>query len=169
MARNTATIDRRRFLRGSGVAIALPFLESLAAPKRLSAKKRPAETPMRMVCVGLEYGLQPDDFFPKAVGRDYEVSKLLTPLAPIQNDFTVFSGLDHPGISGGHRVTHTFLSGIMSDQAKSHPEGNITVDQKAAESVGATTRFPSMQLGLGGGGVSWTRNGVKIPPHPPSN
>ncbi|WP_246114602.1 DUF1552 domain-containing protein [Rubripirellula tenax] len=119
---------------------------------------------MRMVCIGLEYGLQPAEFFPKAVGRNYEASKLLAPLSAIQNDFTVFSGLDHAGVSGGHRATHTFLSGIMSDQAKSHPEGNITVDQKAAEFVGAKTRFPSMQLGLGGGGVSWTRNGVKIPP-----
>lgn len=170
VARNTVTIDRRRLLRGSGVAIALPFLESLSAPKSLSAKEKSAAAeelaaaPMRMVCVGLEYGLQPADFFPKATGRDYEVSNLLAPLASIQNDFTVFSGLDHPGINGGHRVTHTFLSGIMSDQAKSHPEGNITVDQKAAESVGAKTRFPSMHLGLGGGGVSWTRDGVKIPP-----
>ncbi|MCB1122170.1 MAG: DUF1552 domain-containing protein, partial [Verrucomicrobiae bacterium] len=57
------------------------------------------------------------------------------------------------------------LSGIRSDMAKSMPEGNITLDQKAAEYVGTTTRFPSMQLNVGGGddGISWTRNGVSIP------
>ena len=81
----------------------------------------------------------------------------------LKNDFTVFSDLDHPGITGGHQSTHTFLSGIRSDQAKQFPEGNVTVDQRAAEFVGAETRYQSMQLGLGGGGVSWTRNGVEIP------
>ncbi|PHS04513.1 MAG: hypothetical protein COA78_16495 [Blastopirellula sp.] len=149
---------------GSGAAITLPFLESLAAPKSLLANEKSAENPMRMVCIGLEYGLYPTDFFPEETGRDYKLPKLLEPLASLRNEYTVFSGLDHPGISGGHYVTHTFLSGIKSDQAKAQPEGNISVDQKAAEFVGAKTRFPSIQLGLGGGGVSWTRNGVEIPP-----
>ncbi len=67
------------------------------------------------------------------------------------------------GSVGGHQSTHTFLSGIRSDQAKQYPEGNVTVDQRAAEFVDAETRYQSMQLGLGGGGVSWTRNGVEIP------
>ncbi|EGF26760.1 protein containing DUF1552 [Rhodopirellula baltica WH47] len=118
---------------------------------------------MRMVCIGLEYGLYPSDFFPKRTGRDYELPRLLSPLAGLKNEFTVFSGLDHPGITGGHQATHTFLSGIRSNQAKQYPEGNITIDQKAAEHVGAQTRYQSMQLGIGGGGVSWSRNGVEIP------
>ncbi|BCX49245.1 hypothetical protein HAHE_31530 [Haloferula helveola] len=122
-----------------------------------------AETPMRMVCIGLEYGLYPNDFFPQQTGRHYELPRLLAPLASLKNDFTVFSGLDHPGITGGHQAAHTFLSGIRSDQAKQYPDGNVTVDQRAAEFVGVRTRFPSMQLGLGGGGVSWTRNGIEIP------
>jgi len=155
-------IDRRQLL--GGAAVALPFLESLAVPKRAHAAERSAKSPMRMVCVGLEYGLYPNDFFPKEIGRDYELTGLLSPLVALKNDFTVFSDLDHPGVTGGHQSTHTFLSGIKSDQAKQHPEGNVTVDQRAAESVGAETRYPSMQLGLGGGSVSWTRNGVEIPP-----
>lgn len=118
---------------------------------------------MRMVCIGLEYGLYSNDFFPQQTGRDYELPRLLSPLAALKDDFTVFSGLDHPGITGGHQSTHTFLSGIRSDQAKQYPDGNVTVDQRAAEFVGVRTRYPSMQLGLGGGGVSWTRNGVEIP------
>lgn len=161
-------IDRRQLLRGTGAVVALPFLESLAVPKRaLSAEDRsrlPADqSPMRMVCIGLEYGLYPADFFPQQTGRDYELPRLLSPLAALKNDFTVFSDLDHPGVAGGHVATHTFLSGIRSDQASQYPEGNISVDQKAAEFVGAETRYQSMQLGLGGGGVSWTRNGVEIP------
>ncbi len=165
MHRNNLQFDRRQLLRGSGVAIALPFLESLAKPSRTLAKDNStnaAASPMRMVCIGLEYGLYPSDFFPSDSGRDYQLTKLLAPLAPIKNDLTVLSGLDHPGINGGHYVTHTFLSGIRSDQANSHQEGNITVDQKAAEFIGSETRYPSLQLGLGGDGVSWTRNGVQI-------
>jgi hypothetical protein len=157
-------LDRRQMLCGTGAAIALPFLESMAIPKHVLAAERSAVQPMRMVCVGLEYGLYPDDFFPKATGRDYQLPRLLTPMAGLRDDFTVFSDLDHPGVAGGHQSTHTFLSGIKSDQAKSHAEGNVTVDQRAAESVGAGTRYQSMQLGLGGGSVSWTRNGVEIPP-----
>lgn len=157
-------LDRRRFLTGAGAVVALPFLEALAVPKRVKSGDNSAETPMRMVCIGLEYGLYPNDFFPLQTGRHYELPRLLAPLASLKDDFTVFSGLDHPGITGGHQATHSFLSGIRSDQAKLHPEGNITVDQRAAEFVRARTRFPSMQLGLGGGGVSWTRNGVEVPP-----
>lgn len=170
MTKDTTSLDRRCFLRGcGGVAIALPFLESMSRPGRVSAQGRASEAseesdaPMRMVCVGLEYGLYPKDFFPSETGRDYQLSKLLAPFNSVRDDMTVFSGLDHPGINGGHYVTHTFLSGVRSDQAKAHAEGNITVDQKAAEFVGAKTRFPSMQIGLGGGGISWTRNGVKMP------
>ncbi|TWU50645.1 hypothetical protein Poly51_39380 [Rubripirellula tenax] len=156
-------LDRRQLLRGTGAVVALPFLESLAVPKYAEAAEGRAESPMRMVCIGLEYGLYPSDFFPDETGRDYELPRLLSPLAALRNDFTVFSGLDHPGITGGHQSTHTFLSGIRSDQAKQFPEGNVSVDQRAAEFVGAETRYQSMQLGLGGGGVSWTRNGVEIP------
>jgi len=164
VTRTAQSIERRRFLQGTGVAIALPFLESFARPNSLLASDGASEEPMRMVCVGLEYGLHPADFFPKDTGRDYQLPNLLKPLASLRDDYTVFSGLDHPGVKGGHYATHTFLSGITSNQASAQPEGNITVDQKAAEFIGAKTRFPSMQLGLGGGGVSWTRNGVAIPP-----
>ncbi|MGI9472017.1 MAG: DUF1552 domain-containing protein [Rubripirellula sp.] len=157
-------VNRRKMLTGSGVAITLPFLESLASPTHSFAGARPTAAPMRMVCVGLEYGLHPTDFFPEETGRNYQLPRLLEPLASLKDDYTVFSGLDHPGVSGGHYATHTFLSGIRSDQANAQPEGNITVDQKAVEFVGAKSRFPSLQLGLGGGGISWTRNGVAIPP-----
>lgn len=155
---------RRKFLKAFGVSVALPFLESIHTPSSLMAENGIDDDPMRMVCIGLEYGLYPTDFFPESTGRDYALPNLLKPLAPVRDDMTVFSGLDHPGVTGGHFATHTFLSGIRSDHAIGQPEGNISVDQKAAEFIGVKTRFPSMQFGLGGGGVSWSRNGVSIPP-----
>ena len=128
---------------------------------------------MRMVCIGLDYGMHPEGFFPKTAGRDYTMPDLLKPLESLRPDFTLFSHLDHPGMKGGHRATHTFLSGVLSQQSKGMPEGNISLDQKAAEFVGSNTRFPSIQLNTGGGsfggGISWTRNGVAKAPVPDLN
>ena len=162
--------SRRKFLRGSGALVALPFLESLAKPMKAIAVTGGSVEPMRMVAVGLEYSMHPGGFFPKELGRDYEMPKLLKPLEGLRDDFTVFSSLDHPGIKGGHGATHTFLSGIRSELAAAQPEGNISVDQKAAEFVGSNTRYRSIQLNTGGGsyggGISWSRNGVTLPPVP---
>ena len=140
----TNRITRRTFLKGTGVALALPLLESMG-PMRLSAVGAAAKTssvgsPMRMVCIGNPLGLMPDSFFPTGKGRDYELSDLLRPIARHRNDFTVFSNLDHD-VSGGHSAVHAFLSGIKDQNASDWPEGNISVDQRAAEFVGARTRF----------------------------
>ena len=157
--------SRRAFLRGSGALIALPFLESLAKPLTAATVSAKSTDAMRMVCIGLNYGMHPTGFFPKQTGRDYELPYLLKPLKGLQNDFSLFSHLDHPGIKGGHQAVHTYLSGVRADMAKGMPEGNISMDQKAAEFVGSRTRYPSMQLNVGGGdnGISWTRNGVSVP------
>lgn len=163
-----ASLNRRAFLRGSGALVALPFLESLGQPLSALAANGTRVEPMRMVCIGLEYSMHPEGFFPQQTGRRYTMPKLLKPLEALRDDFTILSHLDHPGVKGGHRATHSYLSGIRSELARGQPEGNITLDQKAAEFVGSNTRYPSLQLNTGGGsfggGISWTRNGVAIPP-----
>ncbi|MAM92045.1 MAG: hypothetical protein CMI15_11315 [Opitutaceae bacterium] len=114
-------------------------------------------------------GLMPDSFFPSEGGSDYELTPLLRPLARHRKDFTVFSNLDHD-VSGGHSAVHAFLSGIKDQDASDWPEGNISVDQRAAEFVGARTRYSSLVLSTGEGDgdlkckLSWTRNGVNVPP-----
>ncbi len=119
--------------------------------------------PMRLVCIGNPYGLIPEDFFPKQAGRNYEMPRLLKPLESHRDDFTVFSNFDH-GYSGGHRVVDTFLTGIKTIDAKSAIDGNISIDQLAAESVGAQTRFQSLNMGAGGScEMCWTRSGVNVP------
>ena len=164
------TFSRRTFLRGTGALVALPFLESLAQPMKAIAATGAEVEPMRMVCVGLEYSMHPAGFFPTETGRNYTMPSLLKPFEGLKEDITIFSSLDHPGIKGGHHATHTYLSGIRSELASAQPEGNISLDQKAAEFVGSNTRYPSLQLNTGGGsfggGISWTRNGVAIPPVP---
>ena len=65
---------------------------------------------------------------------------------------------------------HAFLSGIKDQDASDWPEGNISIDQRAAEFVGARTRYSSLVLSTGEGDgdlkckLSWTRNGVNVPP-----
>jgi hypothetical protein len=172
-------VNRRYFLRATGVSLALPLLESLS-PRALGASKAVAATaagkqvgatrPTRMVAIGNMLGFYGPQFFPRKTGRGYELPATLQPLAPLQNDFTLYSGLDH-GVKGGHFAIHAFLSGVKDGDAKSMPEGNISVDQRAAESIGGATRFPSLTIGSETGihegcRMCWTRSGIRVPPIP---
>ncbi len=163
---HTATrtaLDRRTLLRGGGAAIALP---SLTAMTPAFAQARTA--PRRLVAIGNLLGFYLPEFYPRTPGPDYETTRLLRPLQPHRKDFTLFSGLDH-GVKGGHFAVHSFLTGVLSMDAKGRPEGNISLDQRAAESVAGTTRFPSLTIGSEGGihggcQMCWTRSGTRVPP-----
>ncbi len=153
-------LTRRTFLRAGGVAIALPMMESLTP---LAGAVDGKKFVKRMVCLSNNYGIYQKAFFPAQSGRDYELSPTLQPLQKHREDFTVFSNLDH-GLTGGHACVPTFLNGIRPDMASSFPEGNISVDQRAAEFVGAATRYPSMTLKVKANNqTSFTRTGVQVP------
>ena len=147
-------VNRRNFLRGAGVCLAVPSLEAFGSA---SQKAQPVR---RFVAVGNPFGFFPDGFFPEQTGANYQLPLLLKPLARHRKRFTVFSHLDHD-LSGGHDACHCFLSGIKVGEGKYHPEGNISLDQKMADWVGARTRFPSLHLG-NGSNQSWTRNGIQV-------
>ena len=152
MPNRSPLLSRRRFfLQSAGVTLSLPFLQSLptkllAAGGALGANATDASRPMRMAAIGNLLGFYQPAFFPKKAGADYELTRLLKPLAPHRNDFTLFSGLDHDH-KGGHFAVHSFLTGVLSADAKDRPEGNISIDQLAAESVGNATRFPTLTIG----------------------
>lgn len=157
-------LQRRHFLKGVGVTLALPMLEAMApvgAAARAASATRPVK---RMVVFSNAFGMYPSAFFPKEVGADYRMPELLRPLERHRNDMTIFSNLDH-GLNIGHSGTPTLLNGIESKNANHFPEGNISVDQRAAEWLKATTRFPSLQTGVRGANnhLSWTRNAVNLP------
>lgn len=162
---SAGTQDRRTFLKAAGVGIALPLLESMPHARAAGKRRRP---PRRMVCIGNEFGMYPGGFWPKTAGRDYELTPLLKPLKSHRADLTLFSHLDH-GLKGGHFAVHTYLTGAKSVEAKSMPDGGISLDQRAAEFTGSQTRFPSLTIGSssglhGGCMMSWTRTGTRIPP-----
>ena len=99
-------INRRNFLRGVGVSLALPSLESLqAATGNHSAAQR-------FVCVSPNYGMNPGGFFPELTGTDYVMPTLLKPLERHRKELTVFTNLDHPEVGGGHGCSNTLLNGV---------------------------------------------------------
>jgi BMFP domain-containing protein YqiC len=154
-------VSRRRFLRGAGVALALPLLESMQAPFARAADATP---PRRLFCICNNLGLLPDQFFPMNAGRDYTPSPYLKHLQNHRADFTVFSGVSHPFVDGGHPSDIAFLT-AAAHPASSSFRNSISLDQFVAERIGTLTRFPSLTLAVNGGrSLSWSRTGVAIPP-----
>ena len=151
-------IDRRRFLRGAGVALALPFLESM------SLGAAPAK-PRRILGICNNLGLLRDQFFPTSAGRDYAPSPYLKLLQEHRADFTVFTGVSHPNVDGGHPADVCFLTAAPHPGSGSF-RNTISLDQHVAEQIGILTRFPSLTLSVNTRtrSLSWTGTGVQIPP-----
>ncbi|GAB5406062.1 MAG: DUF1552 domain-containing protein [Aureliella sp.] len=161
-------LHRRTLLRGLGVSLALPMLDAMS-PAVARAGDRSAgtdQTPRRMIGICNNLGLLPNKFFPAQAGRGYELSPYLQLLEKHREDFTVFSGVWHPDVDGGHPADICFLT------AAPHPgsggfRNTISIDQFIAERIGHLTRFPAMTLGVnvkqGLRSLSWTGAGVLIP------
>ncbi len=158
-------ISRRRFLRGSAVAMALPFLESMRARFARSADgDKPGPAPRRILAICNNLGVLPKPFFPEGAGRDYTLSPYLEVLKEHREDFTVLSGVSHPFVDGGHPSDMCFLTAAPHPASGSF-RNSISLDQLVAEKIGTLTRFPSLTLAVNGGrSLSWTRTGVAIPP-----
>lgn len=163
MASSPRTLSRRTFLRGVGVAIALPALDAMAIGLARAESKTVAR---RLVAIQTNQGIMPHLFFPEKSGKGYPPSPYLEILKPVGSELTVFSGLSHPGVDGGHANEQSFLTGAP------HPAGagfrnSVSLDQFAAEKVGSATRYPSLVVTASNAGersMSFTRAGVSIPP-----
>ena len=163
-------ISRRHFLRGAGIALSLPLLDSMwpvsAGTTVASSAPSAGAVPRRMFAICNNLGLLPDRFFPQETGRGYALSPYLEHLKAHRDDLTVFSGVSHPDVDGGHPADNCFLT------AAPHPgrggfRNTISLDQYIAERIGHLTRFPSLNLGVnveqGMRSLSWTGSGVLIP------
>lgn len=149
-------VDRRHFLQGVGVSLALPMLESLK-PTSLHAAQ-PNNPVKRVVCIGTYLGFHQADFFPKQTGKNYETPYVLEPLTPFKNQFSIFSGLDHRG-RNGHEGWQAWMSGSTT--------GSVSMDQLVAEHIGHQTRYASLQLTCGtppdAARLSFSKEGVALP------
>ncbi|MGV3722204.1 MAG: DUF1552 domain-containing protein [Actinomycetota bacterium] len=157
----TSRIHRRAFLRGAGVTLALPLLDAMA-PSRARAGTGATAPPRRMICINTTLGLHTPNLFPVKAGPDYELTPYLEPIRELRGDFTVFSGLSHPQVDGGHASELCYLT------ASPHPTGDnfkntISLDQYAVEKLAPDTRFGSLVLASSHNGISFTRSGVQIP------
>jgi Protein of unknown function (DUF1552) len=145
------SLSRRTFLRGAGVTIALPFLESMI----------PAQTPLRTAAspktrfgaIYIPHGSVIDKWKPKTAGSSFEMTETLKPLEPFRNQMTIVSNLAHPsayggdGSAGAHhaRSSAVYLSGVHPESGPQASLG-ITADQVMARRLGQDTPLPSLEL-----------------------
>lgn len=158
----TKKLDRRSVLKGAGVALALPLLDAMKPRFARAADKE--EVPRRMLCICTNMGMMPQFFWPAESGRDYNPSEYLSLIDEHRHDYTVFSGLSHPDVDGGHHAEISFLTAAPHPAAGGF-KNSISLDQYAAERIGIKTRFPYLSLCVGSENatLSWTASGVRIP------
>ncbi len=136
-------------------------LESLGCPNKFNqASKR-----LGLYWELLRFSRTP--FFPKR----RKFTEFPQPLSPLKNHLKIVPSFSKPGSrgKGWHYAVHSFLSGVKQSQAASMPNGNLSLDHRAAEVLGSQTRLPSLVIGSenglhGGCQMSWTRSGVRVPP-----
>ena len=98
-------LSRRTFLRGAGVAIALPWLDVMS---RSATADTDRSVPRRMVAIETNQGIMPQFFFPKNDGVDYELTPYRERIAAHRRNMTVFSGVSLPGVDGAHAAEKCF-------------------------------------------------------------
>ena len=177
MADKFKLLSRRTFLQGTGVALALPWLESFAIGQPTSP-----QTPKRFLSVyhpdGVGLPLKSDpawtdwSWFPQGGETDFRLTKVLDVFEPLRSDITVYSGLSHPDARGvhGHSNADQYLTGAPIGGHGPY-RNTISLDQVYAEFAGDFTRHSSLVLSTNGGvGVprgaqtqSFNREGRPIP------
>ena len=161
-------LPRRSLLKGAGIALALPFLDSMFPAFAQGPKGSPLSRtarPRRMLGICNNLGFLPENFFPSTAGRNYQHSVYTKLLDRHTNDFTVFSGVAHPNVDGGHPADVCFLTAAPHPGSGSF-RNTVSLDQYIAEQIGILTRFPSLTLAVNtrSRSLSWSGTGVAIPP-----
>ena len=153
------SVTRRAFLRGTGVALALPWLDAMLPAFGASTP----QLKRRMVNVCTTLGIHSPFLYPEQTGRGYQPSLYSKVIDDYRNDFTILSGLSHPEVDGGHSSEASFLTAAAHPGASGF-RNSISLDQYAIEKLSPDTRFSSLILATSTSyGLSWTRSGVNIP------
>ncbi len=150
MTTHPSRIDRRTVLRGVGVAMALPWLESIPVwGEEIVPSDKPQGFPKRFAALFMGNGINSKHWWAKGSGAEMELSKSLEPLAPIKTKINVITGLFnkhatgvgiHPGQTGN------ILSGAAL-QKGAVLRGGVSMDQVLANHLGEETPQPSLVLG----------------------
>ncbi|MGA0806332.1 MAG: DUF1552 domain-containing protein [Pseudohongiellaceae bacterium] len=146
-------LARRTLLRGAGVSLALPLLESMIPAG--TARAAELGTPRsRLACIYIPHGAIQQDWVPSNTGRNFEFSPTLKSLEPFRDRITVVSGLDlpiayeGPPSAGEHhsRSSRCWITCVAPGTGPSP----TSMDQLAADYIGQDTQLPSLELSLEG-------------------
>ena len=146
-------LSRRTLLRGVGVSLGLPLLDSMI-PAQTPLSKTAATSKSRLSCIYVPHGATMDKWTPAADGKGFEFTEILSPLEKFRDRVSIVSNLAHPAAGGvgsdagaDHaRSAAVFLSGVHPEQGSIHV--GTTIDQIAAERIGQDTPLPSIELSI---------------------
>jgi hypothetical protein len=160
-------LSRRTLLRGAGVTLALPFLESMipAGLRRASAAGVPRS---RLACIYIPHGCVMDRWMPATTGRGFGFSPTLQSLEPFRDRLNVVSGLYLPAAYVGESsaaANHGRSSQCWLTCQPEHTGPSPTsVDQLAAQHIGQETQLPSLELALeAGASISYLTPQTPLP------
>ncbi len=142
-------LSRRMFLRGAGVTMALPWLESAPVWGDEKPKKGASEPPVRFACLFAGNGFHSREWWAKGEGAQMELGKVLEPLHPVREKMLFLRGLyNEEALIGG---IHSCQTGNLLTGAHLAPGGEIrsgiSCDQMIAERSKGQTKVPSLVLG----------------------
>jgi hypothetical protein len=146
--------NRRNFIKGAGVTLTLPWLETFSQLHAADAESEPRR--LLLICVPL--GIYREAFMPTESGADYKATEYLSAIDEFRDQYTVISGLDHPGVNGGHSTEARIFTGVPSNKRNVR-----SLDQYLAGHIGQHTRFDAMPLSAGNSNFSWTDGGTMVP------
>src|SRR5262245_37196973 len=143
-------LSRRKFLRAAGASLGLPFLDCMV-PALTAQSKTAARVSPRLSFVYLHHGAIMDQWTPKKVGVNFELTSILQPLKPFRDQVSVISGLAHASADTAavHSLSpSTWLSGVRPKPTQGTDAfAGVTADQIAAREIGQLTPLPSLELG----------------------
>jgi hypothetical protein len=148
-------ISRRAVLRGAGIALSLPLLDSMI-PAQTPLAKTAAVPPTRFSGIFVPHGMAPGYWVPEKTGEGFDFTPIFKPLEPFRDNTVIMSGLwsksaePPPGVTGAdHWVAAAYL---CADKPKKTAGADIrdgtTIDQLIAQKIGRDNLLPSLQLGV---------------------
>lgn len=142
-------LSRRTFLRGVGVSMALPWLESLPVWSSDGSPQRDAEPPVRFACLFAGNGFHSREWWARGEGGQMELGRVLEPLRPFREKMNFVRGLyNAEALIGG---IHSCQTGNLLSGARLAPGGEIrssvSCDQVIAQRNRGQTKVPSLVLG----------------------
>ena len=147
-------LDRRTFLRGAGVTLALPLLDSMV-PAQTPLRETAASPARRFVGIWHPHGAAPGYWSPLQEGPNFDFSFITKPLEPFRSRVTLITGLDMPEAmanedepGGDHARGAVLLSGARPRRNAVSPYLGVTIDQLIANKYGQDTILSSIQLGV---------------------